>query len=80
MEFSPHNLFIFYQLAMFEAASYNNFWDILITSFQLTNMQRAIAQKKDNNFFFKFWSGNLLIILYQLTKFKATSCNSFWDI
>ena len=31
---SPDNLLIiFYQLTMFEAASYNNFWDILITRF-----------------------------------------------
>ena len=31
-------------------------------------------------FFLKFSSGNLLIILYQLSKFEAPSCNGFWDI
>ena len=28
----------------------------------------------------KFSPGNLFIILYQLTKFEAPSCDSFWDI
>ena len=31
-------------------------------------------------FFFQFSPGNLLIILYKLTKFEAPSCNSFWGI
>ena len=30
--------------------------------------------------FFKFLPGNLLIILYKLTKFEAPSCYSFWNI
>ena len=28
----------------------------------------------------KFSPGNLLIILYQLFKFEAPSCNNFWDV
>ena len=31
-------------------------------------------------FFLKFAPGILLIILYQLTKFEAPSCNTFQDI
>ena len=44
------------------------------------NLQRAITQKKYNNFFSKFLPDYLLIILYYLTKFKAHSCYSFRDI
>ena len=29
---------------------------------------------------FVFSLSGLLIILYQLTKFEAPNCNSFWDI
>ena len=36
--------------------------------------------KKKNDFFFKFSPGNLLIILYKLTKFEAPSCYNFWNI
>ena len=35
---------------------------------------------KENNVFFLFLTSNLLIILYQLTKFDAPSCYSFRDI
>ena len=31
-------------------------------------------------YFFKFSLGNLLIILYQMTKFEAPSWYSFWNI
>ena len=34
-------------------------------------MQRAIRKKNT--------PGNLIIILYQLSKFEAPSCNGFWD-
>ena len=44
-------LIILYKLTKFEAPSYNNFWDNLITSFQCPNLQRAIAKKK--TFFFE---------------------------
>ena len=33
-----------------------------------------------NHFFFKFAPGILLVILYQMTKFEASSCNTFQDI
>ena len=36
--------------------------------------------KKIKKFFFQFSQINLLIILYQLTKFEAPSCYSFQDI
>ena len=36
--------------------------------------------EKNTIFFFKFSPINLLIILYQLTKFEALSCYSFRDI
>ena len=49
-----------------------------IPSFLCPNFQRAIT--KNNNFFFKFSPGYLLIILYLLTKFEAPSCYTFWDI
>ena len=55
-------LLILYQLTKFEAPSYNSFRDILITSFQWPNLERAISQKKIQV------TG---IILYQLTKFEA---------
>ena len=43
-------------------------------------MQRAITQKIRYNFFFLIFTRYLLIILYQLTKYEALSCDSFWDI
>ena len=52
----------------------------MITNFQSPNLQREIIGKKLNNFFFKFSQINLLIILYQLTKFEAPSGYSFRDI
>ena len=48
------------------------------TNFQGPNLQREIIKK--NNFFFKLLPNDLLIILYQLTKFEAPSCYSFRDI
>ena len=47
-----------------------------ILSFLWQNLQRAITQKnKMFFFFFKFSPGNLLLILYKLSKFEAPSCN-----
>ena len=48
----------------------------MITNFQSPNLQREIIQKKIKYFFFKFSPIDLLIILYQLTKFEAPSCYS----
>ena len=52
----------------------------MITNFQSLNLQREIIKKKKNNIFFKFSPIDLLIILYQLTKFEAPSCYNFRDI
>ena len=52
----------------------------MITNFQSPNPQTKIIQKIQNNFFFNFSPINLLIILYQLAKFGAPSCNTFRDI
>ena len=46
------------------------------TNFQSPNLQREIIQKK----YLRFSPIDLLIILYQLTKFEAPSCCSFRDI
>ena len=63
--------------------------DIILTKLQCQtiqralespNLQREIIRKKYNNFFFIFSPIDLLIILYQLTKFEAPSCYSFRDI
>ena len=51
----------------------------MITNFQSPNLQREIIKKK-NKLFFRFSPIDLLIILYQLTKFEAPSCYSFRDI
>ena len=48
----------------------------MITNFQSPNLQREII-RKNKIFFFKFSPIDLLIILYQLTKFEAPSCYSF---
>ena len=77
---SPGNLLIIYELTMFEAASYKNFRDILITSFPCPNLQRAITQKIYNNLLKKKSPGNLLTIFCQLTMFDAASYNNFRDI
>ena len=75
--FSPINiLLLLYQLAKLEAPSCNTFRDIMITNFQSPNLQREIIRKKAK-LFFKFSPINFLIILYQLTKFDAPSCNTF---
>ena len=51
----------------------------MITNFQSPNLQWEIIQKNEISFF-RFSPINLLIILYQLTKFEAPSCYSFRDI
>ena len=80
-KFSPIDLLIIlYQLAKFEAPSCNTFRDIMITNFQSPNLQREIIQKKKKKLFFRFSPIDLIIILYQLTKFQAPSCYSFRDI
>ena len=43
---------------------------------QSPNLQREIIRKK-KKLFFKFSPIDLLIILYQLTKFEAPSCYNF---
>ena len=48
----------------------------MITNFQSPNLQREMIKKK----LFRFSPINLLIILYQLTKFEAPSCYNFRDI
>ena len=50
----------------------------MITTFQSTYLQREII-KKNKITFFKFSPIDLLIILYQLTKFEAPSFYSFCD-
>ena len=50
------------------------------TNFQSPNLQREIIKKNKKKLFFKFSPIDLLIILYQLTKFEAPSCFSFRDI
>ena len=61
--------------------------DFIPTKLQCQTIQRALQSpnaKRDNSekkqTFFKFSPINLLIILYQLTKFEAPSCYSFRDI
>ena len=51
----------------------------MITNFQSPNLQREM-NKKNKITFFRFSPINLLIILYQMTKFEAPSCYSFGDI
>ena len=51
----------------------------------ITNLTKSKSAKGDNSkkikyLFFKFSPIDLLIILYQLTKFEAPSCYSFRDI
>ena len=52
----------------------------MITNFQSPNLQRDIIKKKIKHVFLRFSPINLLIIIYQLTKFEAPSCNTFRDI
>ena len=79
-KFSPgYLLIIFYQLTKFEATCCNSFWDVLTTSFQCQNLQRAVT-RKNTTIYFNFSSGYRLIIFYQLTKIEATCCHKFWDI
>ena len=73
-KFSSINfLIILYPLTKFEAPSCYSFRDFMITKFQSPNLQREIIKKKIT-FFSKFSPIDLLIILYQLTKFEALSC------
>ena len=55
--------------------------DIIPTKLQCQTIQRTLQSpnlpKKIKYFFFKFSPIDLLIILYQLTKFEAPSCYSF---
>ena len=69
-----------YQLTKFQAPSSNTFRDILLTILKWPNFQRAVNLEKYGDHFFLIWSGNLLIIPYQLTKFQAPSSNKFWDM
>ena len=62
---------------MFEATSYNNFSRYLDDKFSMPTFTKGNNLKKKH---FWFSPGNLLIIFYQLTKFEATYCNSFWDL
>ena len=81
LKLSPMNLLIIlYQLIKFEAHSCYSFRDIMITNFQSPNLQREIIRKKIKELFFRFSPIDLLMILYQLTKFEAPSCYSFRDI
>ena len=70
-------LIILYQLTKFEAPSCYSFRDIMIKNFQSPNLQREIIRKKIKQLFFKLSPIDLLIILYQLTKFEAPSCYTF---
>ena len=81
-KFSPIDLLIIlYQLTKFEAPSCYSFRDIMNTNFQSPNLQREIIKKKKKKkLFLKFSPIDLLIILYQLTKFEAPSYYSFRDI
>ena len=51
----------------------------MIKNFQSPNLQREIIRKNEITFF-KFSPIDLLIILYQMTKSEAPSCNTFRDI
>ena len=52
----------------------------MITNFQSPNLQREIIRKKKIIFFFRFSPVDLLIILFQLTKFEAHISDNFRDI
>ena len=76
---SGNILIIPYQLTKFQAPSSNTFWDILLTNFKKAKFSKGHNSGKIRCFFF-IYSGNLLIIPYQLTKFQAPSSNTFRDI
>ena len=52
----------------------------MITNFLKSKSAKGDNSKKNKITFFKFSPIDLLIILYQLTKFEAPSCYSFRDI
>ena len=52
----------------------------MITNFLKSKSAKGNNSKKIKQLFFKFSPIDLLIILYQLTKFEAPSCYSFRDI
>ena len=58
------------------------FWNTLITSFQCPNLHRATTLKnvKIKTSFRNLISPGSQLIIHQLTKFGAASCNSFRDI
>ena len=47
-----------------------------ISSLLLQNLQRAIT-KRNKMIYFYFSPGNLLLVLYKLSKCEAPSCNGF---
>ena len=76
--FLPGNLFIIlFQLTKSEATCCNSFGYVFVGSFRCPNLQRALTKKAkgDNKKIIKFSPGNLIITLYQLSKFEAPSCN-----
>ena len=77
-KFSPGNLLIIlYQLTKFEAPHYNSFRDILNFKFSKSKSAKGDNSKNKINFI-EFSQDNLLINLYQLTKFEAPSYNTFF--
>ena len=68
-----NNLFSDFHQLIYSSTSF------MITNFQSPNLQKEIIRKQQH-FFLRFSPIDLLIILYQLTKFKASSCYSFRDI
>ena len=81
LKFNQVLLIIPYQLTKFQAHSsrfhsYFICWQILKKPY----FSGVMALWKFGQFFLKVWSGNLLIIPYQLTKFQAPSSNTFRDI
>ena len=78
---SPGNLFItLFQLTKSEATSCKSFQDIFIGSVRCPNLQRALTQKMQRAIKNEFSPGNLIITLYQLSKFEGPSCNRFSNI
>ena len=70
------------QLTKFQTPSLNSFRDILLTSlnFKMPKFSKGHNSGKNWRNLLKVDQINLLIILYQLTKFQAPSSNTFRDI